>query len=297
MKTFRLSSLAFACLCLFNACTKDNSQTTTTTDQNSLGTQAARTTVLGNGVGNTAVEPTMTISYNPNPGIVNQPVTVTGTFSTGQTAPTCGKLDLQEYENNQWVSVSAPVDITTTNQQLTYTFTPTVVGTDVYQFRLHFIKGGCPGFANAFSASFPLTVIEACEGLTMKGAVIAATPSAQPGYYDFTVRYTVTTCGLSFDKLKVQGGLTDATAIIAAGTSGPGTYSTWIPGGSTNHIQRWVEETPGVKLSTAKRVYTTQFTKLYSGSGQVELTGDWSVSLTWMGADAGTASFPKIYYQ
>jgi hypothetical protein len=40
----------------------------------------------------------MTITYNPNPGIVNQPVTVTASLA-GTNIPDCGKLQLQQLIN------------------------------------------------------------------------------------------------------------------------------------------------------------------------------------------------------
>lgn len=292
MKTISLSSIAFACLCLFNSCTKDSSQVQ---QQDSLSLSSARVAAPGTNInGNDDVVPEMTITYNPNPGIVNQPVTITGTF-TGTNIPNCGKLQLQQYVDGNWVAVAgAKTEVTTTVHELTYTFTPTIAGVDAYEFRLHYVASGCNGFKEGKSDGFPLTVIELCQGLTMTGSATAE--PAEPGTYLFTVTYVVNPCGLQFDKLKTQGGLTNAVEFISA-EGGIADSQNWIPGTSTNKIIKWEESNPGSLLSTVKRTYIIKFKKAYSGSGQIELTGDWSTSASLNGIEAGRVSVPKIYYQ
>jgi hypothetical protein len=293
MKTISLSSIAFACLCLFNSCTKENSEISTTTSSSSL--SAARAAALGANTdrGNNDVAPEMTVVYNPNPGVVNQPVTVTGSF-TGTNIPTCGQLQLQQLINGSWVKVSDIV-VSSSVQEVTYTFTPTSVGTAAYQFQLHYMPSkNCIGFAQAQSGGFPLDVIEPCQGLTFTGKVTAEPSSA--GKYLFTVTYTVNPCGLQFDKLKTQGGLTNAVEFISAEGGIVGSQN-WVPGSSTNKIIKWEENTPGTLLPTTKRVYVIKFEKAYAGIGSIELTGDWSTSASLNGVDAGYVQFPKIYYQ
>jgi len=246
-----------------------------------------------NGGGNTKVDPQMTITYNPNPGVVNQPVTVTGSF-TGTAIPDCGKLQLQQLIDGDWVTVSQN-DISSTVQELTYNFTPTIVGTAAYQFQLHYVaSANCKGFSEAKSGSFPLDVIEACQGLTFTGNATAE-PSNN-GKYLFTVTYTVNPCGLQFDKLKTQGGLTNGVEFISA-LGGLVGSQTWIPGSSSNKIIKWEENTTGILLSTAKRVYVIKFEKPYSGTGPIEITGQWSTSASLNGVNVGDVTFPKITYQ
>ena len=298
MKIVSLSSLAFACLCFFS-CTKEASQLKEQDDQSTH--SAARASILGNGqaVGNTAVEPELTVVYNPSPGTVNQPVLVTGTFTstTGETLPACGKLQLFQKIDGQWQSVTQEKDISASVQEVNFSFVPTIVGIDAYEFKVNYVSQNCGNFTNTRSASFPLTVISDCQGLSLKGSVTGAQQAAEAGLFEFTVTYVVDACGVDFEKLKLQGGLTNATEIVTSGTSGPGEYSTWISGGSTNHIQKWEESTPGSSLSTAKRTYVTTFKRPYTGAGPVELTGDWSVSLWLNGTDAGHVEFPKVIYQ
>jgi hypothetical protein len=292
MKTISLSSIAFACLCLFNSCTKESSEISTTTSSSSL--SAARAAALGaTDHGNNDVAPGMTVVYNPNPGIVNQPVTVTGSF-TGTNIPTCGQLHLQQLINGSWVKV-AGINVTSTLQEVSYTFTPTIVGTAAYQFQLHYIASqNCIGFAQAQSGGFPLDVIEPCQGLTFTGSATAEPSSA--GKYLFTVTYTVNPCGLQFDKLKTQGGLTNAVEFISAEGGLIGSQN-WVPGTSTNKIIKWEENTPGILLATDKRVYVIKFEKAYSGTGLIDLTGDWSTSASLNGVETGYVQFPKITYQ
>jgi hypothetical protein len=296
MKTISLSSIAFACLCLFNSCTKESSEISTTSSFNNLSTArvAAPGTLPQNGTGNNDVVPEMTITYNPNPGIVNQPVTVTASL-TGSNIPDCGKLQLQQLIDGDWVGITgAKTTVSSTVHELTYTFTPTVVGTAAYSFQLHYVAGNCDGFREGKSGGFPLDVIEPCQGLTFTGSATAEPSSA--GKYLFTVTYTVNPCGLQFDKLKTQGGLTNAVEFISA-EGGLINSQNWVPGTSTNKIIKWEENTPGTLLPTTKRVYVIKFEKAYAGTGSIELTGDWSTSASLNGVDAGYVQFPKIYYQ
>jgi hypothetical protein len=139
---------------------------------------------------------------------------------------------------------------------------------------------------------FPLLVVDQCNGLDITGKVDGEPqPVAGTDRYSFKVVYEVTTCGLQFDKLKVQGGLTNGVSNVTAEDG-----LKRKPGNSTNKIITWEEYTPGVLLPTTKRTYTITFEKAYSGSGTIELTGDWSVSLSLNGTDAGRDSFEKIYY-
>ena len=295
MKTISLSSIAFACLCLFNSCTKESSEISSTTSVDNL--SSARAAALGapteKGGGNDKVDPQMTIVYNPNPGIANQPVTLTGSF-TGTAIPDCGKLQLQQLIDGSWVTL-IQTTISSSVHELTYTFTPTIVGTAAYQFQLHYVASeNCKGFSEAKSGSFPLDVIEVCQGLTFTGEA-TATPSNN-GKYLFTVTYTVNPCGLEFDKLKTQGGLTNAVDYISA-LGGLANSQNWIPGSSTNKIIKWEENTPGNLLPTTKRVYVIKFEKAYSGSGTIELTGDWSTSVSLNGVEVAKAQVPGINYQ
>jgi hypothetical protein len=55
------------------------------------------------------------------------------------------------------------------------------------------------------------------------------------GLYEFTVSYTVSACNVNFDKIKTQGGLTNAVSLVNA--SAGASMST--PGGSSNKIIKW----------------------------------------------------------
>jgi hypothetical protein len=232
-----------------------------------------------------------TITNNPPTATVGTLVTVTGSI-TSTPAPSCGKLQLQENINGTWLTVKTET-VSETNKTVTFSFTPAVTGT--YEFQVHYVPGdggNCSGFAQNMSDVFPLLVVDQCNGLDITGKVDGEPqPVAGTDRYSFKVVYEVTTCGLQFDKLKVQGGLTNGVSNVTAEDG-----LKRKPGNSTNKIITWEEYTPGVLLPTSKRTYTITFEKAYSGSGTIELTGDWSVSLSLNGTEVGRDSFEKIYY-
>jgi hypothetical protein len=317
MKTLKLSSIAFVFLCLISSCTKDSSQlsssTSSSNDQTAL---SARETILGKGgkddqsnqgtQGKDKVVPEMTITFNPDPAKQGQEVTVTGTFIQDGTTPDCGKLQLMmSTDGENWTSISQEKEISASVQEVTGTFTPSLSGEDVYQFKLHYVSSGsdCNDYDQGWSEIFYLDV-EACEGLTLTRELTGVS-DAGGGLYQFTVVYTITTCGVEFDKLKLQGGLTNATSIVSADPDEKDpedaldnvAYDNWIPGGSKNWIQRWVETSTGGLLPTSERKYTVVFTKVYSGSGPIELTGEWSVSLTKAGIEVDRKECSRINIQ
>jgi len=310
MKTLRLSSIAFFFLCLFYSCTKDTSQTTS--QQNSETLAGTRAKVLGgnpnegntpgNGQNNNENNsqkniPAMEITFNPTVGVVGEDVVVTGTLlpNADNKMPDCGMLQLQQWINNEWVNVGMEKEISSNVNEVTFTFKPQVAGEDAYQFQLHYVANGndCKEFDGGFSETYHLKVVEACKGLDITGKVVGEPTSIGGGLFEFTVQYEVSTCGLEFNKLKVQGGLTNATEVL--NTTTPIGYDTWVPGGSLNNILRWQESSTS-PLSTDKRIYTVHFTKAYSGSGTIELTGEWSVSVSLLSGDEQKDTFAKIYY-
>jgi hypothetical protein len=296
MKTLKLSSMLLVCLVFLFSCKKDASLQTKTNSQEPTSQYSVNGFANGNGNGNGAQtvvpsSPTMTIFFNPDPALVNQTVTVTGRITPGvdETAPTCGKLQLEYWNGADWIALGTNADVTISNLEVSAPFTPTEAGTNAYMFRVHYIKGGCTGFNNTFSDEFYLTVLNTCSfGITGTATAIPA----ETGMYQFTVTYTVNTCNLVFDKLKTQGGLTNGSNLLQAYG---GTNS--IPGSSTNQVIKWEENTPGQAIINGIKTYTIVFKKQYSGSGPVTITGNWSASASWNGVAVGNSEFPAIVYQ
>ncbi len=308
MKTLKLSSIAFAFLCLISSCTKDSSLLSSqSNDQTAL---SARQTLLGQGgklggpanenpPGNDKVVPEMTVSFNPDPAILGETVTVTGSFVQDGSTPDCGAIQLMmSTDGTTWTNVGQEKNVSASAQEVSYAFTPTISGDKAYQFKLHYIASGpnCKAYDQGWSSVFYLDV-KACQGLNLTRELVNVAP-VSAGLYEFTVAYTVTTCGMEFDKLKLQGGLTNATSIVGTTPDDDAAkgidYENWVPGGSKNWIQRWEETSTGGLLPTHERVYTVKFTKAYSGSGPIELTGAWSVTLTKGGAEVGRKECAQI---
>lgn len=283
MKTLKLSGFALLLLSLFS-CTKSAN----TIDQNQ---QAVRTSNNNNTPSpQLDVDPSLVVNFNPTPGVVGQEVTVTGTF-TGTAIPTCGMLQLDQMQNGSWVNV-AQVDVSATVNSVVYKFTPTVAGTAAYEFRIHYVAQNCRGFNPTFSSNFFLDVIEACHGLTLTGKVAHAQASTNGNYF-FTVEYTINTCSIQYNHLKTQGGVTAFTTSVVDASA---EATIWNVGKSDhpNSIIKWEESAP---VPGNTKTYTFTFIKPWSGTGPVQLTGDWSVHADLNGVDAGTATFPAIYYQ
>ena len=312
MKTLKLSSIAFAFLCIFSSCSKDSSELTSSSSSSSTSLNSTEALYgSGQGKGGGAVNegigrpekvvPEMTISFNPDPAVKGEDVTVTGTFSVEQGIVPCGKLQLHMSSDGgvTWGMIGQEKEISAADQQVTYTFQPTSTEADKYQFKLHYIAAGCEGYEQGWSGIFLLDVVEPCSGFTFEGSLIGDPVPAGGGLYEFTVQYVVNTCGVEFDKLKIQGGLTNATNIVEATPQDNGNvdYQNWIPGGSKNWINRWIETAPSGLLHTNERVYTVRFTKAYAGSGPVELTGGWSVTLTKAGVEVDRKEVDDINIQ
>jgi len=285
MKTLKWSSIALLFLCIYSSCTKSANNFTETT-------MAAKTGISGSQI-NDDVPPALKITFNPSPAIQNQTVTVTGIFdaSTGTAIPDCGKLELQQKIDGQWVTVAGPQDVTFSSHEVAYQFTPTVAGEAVYEFRVHYIVAGCKGFDNAFSGSHFLDVLSACQGLTLTGKVTNAHDQGD-GTYLFTVQYTVNTCGITYTHLKTQGGLTAWASDVTDLTAGAVTW----PAGNSSHpntIIKWEEDAP---LPGDTKTYSISFRKTWSGSGPIELTGAWSVTASNNGVEVKRVDFDSIVY-
>jgi hypothetical protein len=296
MKALKLSTLA-ACLLLFVAsCTKtvdtlSSSSTSTTSSQNAVmgakaggqggeqqgGSQQGQPDNPGGG--NTKVTPALTITYNPTIGIKDQPVTVTGTFDGTTAIPQCGKFQLQQLVNGAWVAVGTQVDVTPTNDEITYTFTPTVVGPTAYSFRLHYIASGqgCD-FNQVMSEPYTLEVVNPCLPLNLVIAEVKGTQQAGTNMYDFEVTYRVTSCP-SYTGAKLQGGLTAVTGFDGSDLSSSDAAAIGQERKNTNndnHIIQWNFEMG----ANYNHWFKVKFTKELKTAGTHQITGNWSVEAT-----------------
>lgn len=283
MKALQLNAIALCLFGIFSSCTKDTLQSSTTSSASSLDG------VLGtNGRGQNDVQPTgndktdvsLVVIYDPAIGIKGQDVTVTGTFAETSAVPDCGQLQLEQLVNGVYVAVESPVDVSQTNHEVTYTFTPTVVGEAAYSFRVHYVASGGPGgqcnFNQKMSEGFPLTVIDACLPLDLEVADVKGIPQGSTNWYDFEVTYRVKSCP-AYTGAKLQGGLTavtnfdesdlSSTDLLADGSERKNTQN-------DNHIIYWFFDI----TSNYNNTFTVKFTKELKGDGPYQITGGWSVS-------------------
>jgi hypothetical protein len=280
MKTLKLGAMALLLTCLFS-CTKSSETDSDTFLRTASGNSAA-----------IDVTPVLNVVFDPAAAVAGQPMSVTATFSSTP-VPDCGKLQLFLKENGTWVKKAEATLSATVHEAVFSSFVPTVAGQDVYEFKVHYVAGGCPGFNQVQTEGFFLDVAEACTGLTLQGAVASAVPAAEPGMFYFTVNYTVKTCGVQYDNLKTQGGLT-AWSTDVSNVSDGGQY--WAVGNSShpNTVTKWEES---LSLPGNTKTYSITFKKAWSGSEPVTLTGNWSTKATLNGVETGVAECAPLVYE
>ena len=281
MKTLKLSAFALLLMSVFS-CTKSSN----TLDQ----TQQVTKTVVKPNTPQDNIVPGMVVNFNPSPGVVGEEVTVTGEFDGSTLIPDCGKLQLFQKVDGNWVK-KGDASVSSSSHSVTYQFIPTVPGDNAYEFRLQYIAQGCDGFREGFSSSFFLDVIETCHGLTLTGNVISAEPDGS-GNYTFTVDYTVNTCGVEYTYLKTQGGLTAWSSDVVS-TTPPATLTQVGNSSHPNTIVKWEENSP---FAGNSKTYRVVFKKAWSGTGTVQLTGDWSVTAVNNGTEVARVEFLAINY-
>ncbi|HET9824480.1 MAG TPA: hypothetical protein VFP87_04060 [Chitinophagaceae bacterium] len=199
MKSLKLSGIAALLLfSVFYSCKKDSS----TLSSSNLVT--SRSGGPG-GTSGATVNPTMVVTFNPDPATVNQSVTVTGSFDGATAIPDCGKLQLFQKIDGTWVKV-ADADVSSSVHSVAYNFTPTVAGDDAYEFYVHYISAGCSGFSENKSGSFFLDVQNQCVSVFTIAPSITATNLGN-GLYEFSVTYTLTS-PVNVTGIKFQGGAT-----------------------------------------------------------------------------------------
>jgi hypothetical protein len=268
MKTIKLGAIAAVLLCIFFACTKTTNDLKTQTTDESLTTAAGR----GGGGSNNSEDAGLALEvlFNPDPATVNESVTVTGTFAGRSAVPDCGKLHLFQKINGDWVKV-ADAELSASVHAVNYSFTPTVAGEDVYEFRVHYIKAGGCDYDNAFSDSYFLDVNTQCV------SVFTITPSLTAqnvggGLYEFTVSYTLTS-PVDVADVKFQGGAT-AGGNVGHVITNYGNTSV-ANANNNNTVLKW----EGSLTACTPQTINFKFTRNFSCPAAAELiTGSWSAS-------------------
>lgn len=268
MKTLSLSGIALLFVSIFTSCEKSSD----TLVEDGIAGSALRLRTPGPATPGASVDPSLIVVFNPDPAMVNETVSVIGTFdpTTGVAVPDCGKLQLQQKINGDWVKVGEE-NLSASVHAVTYDFIPAVVGDDAYEFRLHFIKsgGGCNAFNNTFSASYFLDVKRPCV------SVFTITPSVSAesiggGLYEFTISYTLTSPE-DLTGVKFQGGAT------AGGNSGHqltnlGNTSV-VNANNNNTVLKW----EGNLTACAPQTVTFKYTRNFSCPATAAIvTGGWS---------------------
>jgi hypothetical protein len=262
MKALKLSSVALLFLSIFSSCTKD----TCSLSLDDLNLATSRPA----GPANTDVAPSLKIVFNPDPAILNQTVTVTGTFDAAP-IPDCGKLQLFQQINGDWVKV-ADADVSSSIHEVAYNFVPSVTGDNVYEFRLHYIaSGGCSGFSQTFSDSYYLDVENQCvSAFTIIPAISAV--NMNNGLYEFTISYTLIS-PVDVSGIKFQGG---ATAGGNVGHQVTDLGNTSVVNATLNNtVLKWEGDLTACTPQTVSFKFTRQFS---CPATDALITGAWSAS-------------------
>lgn len=268
MKTLTLSGIALLFLSIFTACEKSSDDLV----EDGFAGSALRIRTTGPATPGASIDPSLIVVFNPDPATVNETVMVVGTFdhTTGVVVPDCGKLQLQQKINGDWVKV-ADEDVNALSHAVSYNFIPTLVGDDAYEFRVHFIKsgGGCNAFNNTFSGSYFLDVERPCV------SVFTITPSVSAvniggGLYEFTVNYILTS-PVDVNGIKFQGGAT------AGGNSGHRVTdfgnTSLVHANNNNTVLKWEGNLTACTPHTVTFKYTRNFSCPATGA---IVTGGWS---------------------
>jgi hypothetical protein len=263
MKALKLSSIALLLFSIFSSCTKD---TCSLDDPSLLSSRSGGPS----GIGNTDVTPLLKVVFNPDPAVLNQTVTVTGTF-TSAPMPDCGKLQLFQQINGDWVKV-ADADLSASVHEVSYDFVPAIAGDDVYEFRVHYIpSGGCTGFSQTFSDSYYLDVENQCvSAFTIIPSISAV--NLNNGLYEFNISYTLIS-PVDVNDIKFQGGATAGGNVGHQVTDFGNTVV--VNANNNNTVLKW----EGNLTACTPQVVSFKFTRNFScPATDALITGAWSAS-------------------
>jgi hypothetical protein len=269
MKALKLSSItAVLFFSIFSSCTKD-SCSLPLDDSDIAGLRSGGPS----NTGNNDVSPSLKIVFNPDPGILNQTVSVTGTFdaTTGVAVPDCGKLQLFQKINGDWVKV-ADADVSSSVHEVSYDFEPSIAGDNAYEFRVHYIKsGGCDGFSTTMSGSFFLDVENQCVTQFTIIPFVSAV-NMNNGLYEFTITYALIS-PVDVSGVKFQGGATAGGNVGHQVTDFGNTIV--VNANNNNTVLKW----EGNLTACTPQVVSFKFTRNFScPASDALITGAWSAS-------------------
>ncbi len=269
IKTIALSSILVASLF---ACTKDAKESQVNIQEGTLTAAKEKTAEK------VSKKPLLTPSQAPTVASVGKSVTVsyTATDQTTNTAVSCGKVSIYQWDGIQWVEVAAANAPTAS-----FTFTPTTATDCAYKFRAGFSPGGGSGGVSCSGdyagvdytteQDFCIDVQECVQTFTISSEIEAT--AVANGQYEFAITYTLIS-PVDVNGVKFQGGATAGGNVGSTITDYGNT--TVVNANNNNTVLKW---DGNLQACTPQKVAFKYKRNFKCPAVDEAITGQWSASV------------------
>ena len=279
MKTLKLSVIALCLLGAFSSCTKDVTRESSQESTNSSSLKAQSIMTVN------AKKPVLVASQSATPAKIGDQVTVSYTaydrMSNAQI--TCGHIVIYQWIGGEWKEV-ARGNAPTVNVPV---FTATTAEDCAYKFRAGFDPGagnGGVGCKGAYSGYDYLDVeqdifcvdvkTECVEDFTVVGSAAKAEVTGEPGVYEFTVTFELTS-PVDVANVKFHGGATSGGKFKHKVTE-LGDMTEVVNDNNQNTVLKW----EGNLEACTKKTLSFKYKRMFDcPATDAEVTGNWTAKV------------------